>query len=134
MVICLKRGADLHKVQLMPLPLTVSCFSKIQIAFTFLVPAHPGSPRQRAIKCVCVCVCYNHNPCTHNKIKAEGEVVQKLRVETDEQRPILLPSSPTWSIKIDADRQTNEKKEMHKHQAFYYLLLRECIRYSKMII
>jgi len=44
MVISLDRGADLHKVQLMPLPLTVSCFSKIQIGFTFLVPADPGSP------------------------------------------------------------------------------------------
>ena len=44
-------------VQLMPLPLTVSCFSKIQIGFTFLVPAHLGSPGQRAIKRVCVCVC-----------------------------------------------------------------------------
>ena len=43
-VICLERGADLHMAQLMPLPLTVSCFSKIQIGFTFLVPAHPGSP------------------------------------------------------------------------------------------
>ena len=43
MVICL----DLHMAQLMPLPLTVSCFSKIQIGFTFLVPAHPGSPVQR---------------------------------------------------------------------------------------
>jgi len=31
MVICLERGADLHMAQLMPLPLTVSCFSKIQI-------------------------------------------------------------------------------------------------------
>jgi len=41
----------------MPLPLTVSCFSKIQIGFTFLVPAHPGSPGQRAVKWVCVCVC-----------------------------------------------------------------------------
>jgi len=40
----------------MPLPLTVSCFSKIQIGFTFLVPAHLGSPGQRAIKRVCVCV------------------------------------------------------------------------------
>jgi len=39
-VICLKRGADLHMAQLMPLPLTVSCFSEIQIGFTFLVPAH----------------------------------------------------------------------------------------------
>jgi len=54
-VICLERGADLHMAQLMPLPLTVSCFSKIQISFTFLVPAHLGSPGQRAVKRVCVC-------------------------------------------------------------------------------
>jgi len=57
-VVYLERGADLHIVQLMSLPLTVSCFSKIQIGFTFLAPAYPGSPAQRAIKrCVCVCVC-----------------------------------------------------------------------------
>ena len=54
-VICLERGADLHIAQLMPLPLTVSCFSKIQIGFTFLVPAHPGSRGLRATKWVCVC-------------------------------------------------------------------------------
>ena len=40
--------------QLMPLPFTVSCFSKIQIGFTFLVPAHPDSPGKRAVKRVCV--------------------------------------------------------------------------------
>jgi len=40
----------------MPLPLTVYCFSKIQIGFTFLVPAHLGSPGKRAVKRVCVCV------------------------------------------------------------------------------
>jgi len=57
MVICLERGADLHTAQLMPLPLTGSCFSKIQIGFTFLVPAHLGIPGKRAIKRVCVCVC-----------------------------------------------------------------------------
>ena len=54
MVICLERGADLHTAQLMSLPLTVSCFSNIQIGFTFLVPAHLDSPRQRAVKQVCV--------------------------------------------------------------------------------
>ena len=48
-VICLERGADLHMAQLMPLPLTVSCFSKVQIAFTFLVLAHPGSPGKKAV-------------------------------------------------------------------------------------
>jgi len=57
MVICLEQGADLHMAQLMPLPLTVSCSSKIQIGFTFLLPAHLGSPGQRAVKRVCVCVC-----------------------------------------------------------------------------
>jgi len=53
-VICLERGADLHMAQLMPLPLTVSCFSKIQIGFTFLASAYPGSPGQRAVKRLCV--------------------------------------------------------------------------------
>jgi len=56
MVICLERGADLHIAQLMPLPLTVSSFSKIQIGFTFLVPTHPGIPGKRAVKRMCVCV------------------------------------------------------------------------------
>ena len=56
MVICLEVGADLHMAQLMLLPLTFSCFSKIQIGSTFLVPAHLGSPGKRAIKQVCVCV------------------------------------------------------------------------------
>ena len=49
MVVCLERGADLHMAQLMPLLLTVSCFSKIQIGFTY-----PGSPGQKAVKRVCV--------------------------------------------------------------------------------
>ena len=54
MVICLELGADLNMAQLMPLPLTVSCFSKIQIGFAFLVPAHTSSPGKRAVKQVCV--------------------------------------------------------------------------------
>jgi len=56
-VVCLEQGADLRMAQLMLLPLTVSCFTKIQIGFTFLVPADLGSPRKRAVKWVCVCVC-----------------------------------------------------------------------------
>ena len=39
----------------------VSCFSKIQIGFTFLVLAHPGSPRQRALNgCVCLMIFFLH--------------------------------------------------------------------------
>jgi len=55
-VIGLEQHADWHIAQLMPLPLTVSCFSKIQIGFTFLVLAQLGSPGERAVKRVCVCV------------------------------------------------------------------------------
>jgi len=65
--------------QLMPLPLNVSCFSKIQIGFTFLVPAHLGCPRQRAVEwlCVCVCVCYdfvNNITFAHN---GQGKAMRK---------------------------------------------------------
>ena len=90
-VICLERGADLHMAQLKPLPLTVSCFSKIQIAFTFLVLALPGSPGQRVVKRVCVCalscfvhaVCYvqfetifSQKPCLYNKFWATHHTPQ----------------------------------------------------------
>ena len=67
MVICLEQDADLHMAQLMPLPLTDSCFIKIQIGFTFLVPAHPGSPRQMAVKRVCVYQYFN----SHFKLKLD---------------------------------------------------------------
>jgi len=54
-VVCLEQDADLHMAQLMPLPLTVSCFSKIQIGFTFLVPAHRVVPEKGPLN-VCVCM------------------------------------------------------------------------------
>ena len=58
--------------QLMPLPLTVSCFSKIQIGFTFLEPAHPGSPRKRAVKWVCVDLVKSANPTRQRSIIQVG--------------------------------------------------------------
>ena len=45
--------SEVHMFQLMPLPLTVSCFSKIQIGSAFLVLAHLGSPGKIAVKRVC---------------------------------------------------------------------------------
>jgi len=66
MVVCLELGADLHMAQLMPLPLTVSCLSKIQIGFAFLVLAHPGSPGKRVVKRVCVCVCVRYGDSVAN--------------------------------------------------------------------
>jgi len=70
-VICLERGADLHMAQLMSLPLTVSCLSKTQIGFTFLVPDHPGSLGKRAVKRVCVCVCVY--VCKHAQVNGQPE-------------------------------------------------------------
>ena len=75
MVICLERGADLRMAQLMPLTLTVSCFRKIQIGFTFLVPAHPGSPGQRAVKRMCVCTFAEFDQFSSNKAQSLTAVV-----------------------------------------------------------
>jgi len=78
MVICLERGADLHIAQLMPLSLTVCCFSKIQIGFTFLVPAHLGSPGKGPLN-GCVCVSLNngvHSACYHVNFKVHHVLVE----------------------------------------------------------
>ena len=84
MVICRGRDADLHMAQLMPLPLTVSCFSKIQIGFTFLVLAHPGSLGKRAIKRVFVrsFIVYNTNSDTELKVN-----LQQLRLVQNHTLP-----------------------------------------------
>jgi len=56
MVICLERGADLHMAQLMPLPLTVSCFSKVGLVLPFWYQL----TWKRAVKRVCVCSLHPH--------------------------------------------------------------------------
>jgi len=55
-VVMIHEVADLHMAQLMPLPLTVSCFSKIQIIVFTPVLAHPGSPGKGPLNgCVFIC-------------------------------------------------------------------------------
>jgi len=54
-VVCLERGADLHMAQLMPLPLTVSCSSKIRIGFTQVVLEK--RPLNGCCCCCCCCIC-----------------------------------------------------------------------------
>jgi len=71
-VVCLERRADLHMAQVMPLPLTVSCSSKIQIAFTFLVPDHPGSPGKRAVKRARVLLFQRNVFYNNDKLKLAG--------------------------------------------------------------
>jgi len=57
MVICRERGADLHTAQLMPLPLTVSCFSKIQILFFPFWYRFTRVVRDKGPSNDCVCDC-----------------------------------------------------------------------------
>ena len=60
MVICLERDADLHMAQLMPLPLTVSCFSGDRLVLPFwyrLTWAVAEKGPLNGCLCVCVCVC-----------------------------------------------------------------------------
>ena len=59
MVICLEQGADLRMAQLMSLPLTVSCYSKIQIGLVlpFWYRLTRVVPEKGPLNgCVCVCV------------------------------------------------------------------------------
>ena len=92
MVISLERGADLHTAQLMPLPRTVSCYSKIQIGFTFLVPAHPGSPGKKAVKQVCVHVCV----CLYRMLSHRPP---PLLVFSLENRPALFPGRMSQNVR-----------------------------------
>ena len=102
MVICLERGADLHMAQLMPLPLTVSCFSKIQIVFPFLVTAHPSSSGKRAAKRVCVCV-----------VEHESEKLDAKQSPTEAHAARLSPSpSPYLLLYFDAAGRFKQDAEL----------------------
>ena len=76
MVICLEQGADLHTAQLMPLPLplTVSCFSKIQIGLPFWYWLTRVVPEKGPLNgCVCVCVEWDVKPCSIPYYWTKGE-------------------------------------------------------------
>jgi len=97
-VICLERGADLHMAQLMLMPLTVSCFSKIQIGFTFLVPAYPGCPGKEAVKWLCVCVA---SCCPHLKTDFGGFCCRKASLPTYFHLPCL------HTLELDVNNMTD---------------------------
>jgi len=113
----------LHMSQLMPLPLTVSCFSKIQIGFTLLVPAHPGSPGKRPVKCVCVsCRLFLNIMCKHDVIHKTGSTWHHyahrggLR-DSNIQQPLLLPPLSrtiwvSWYQKGKTSLDLNEARMM----------------------
>jgi len=89
-VVCLERGTDLHMAQLMPLPLTVSCFSKIQVGFTFLVPAHLGIPGKWPWNGCCCCCCYTGLFCIWEK---SNNLLIFLKTMRSRVMPLLLRCS-----------------------------------------
>jgi len=95
MVICLERGADLRMPQLMPLPLTVSCFSKIQFGFTFLVLAHLGSPEKGPLNgCACVCVRECVRACVYfGNYNCYGKGMEKVWITLLRKIPVSFPKS-----------------------------------------
>jgi len=101
--------------QRMPLPLTVSCFSKIQIGFSFLVPAQSSSPGQRTIKRVCVCVCvyvsvrvsYSNIMLSYNKYKATTSSSERWR------QPVGAPSASHWHDYIVVARWRRQYDHVH---------------------
>ena len=102
MVICLERGADLHMVQLMPLPLTVSCFSKIQVGFTFLVGLTRVVPEKGPLNgCVCVLLLYIFFTCRFHisQVEVVAPYISKLcspyaaRWQRERGRHASTPSS-----------------------------------------
>ena len=126
-----------HTAQLMPLPLTVSCFSKIQIGFTFLVPAHLGSPGKGPLnRCVyyahyqvfvCLCVCMY--VCTHTHTQPfNGPLSGTTRVSQYQKK-----HSPTHT---HPDQQTSFINFLHLLRSIpaSLLLLDENFYYSNHIL
>jgi len=116
-VVCLEQGADLHMAQLMPLPLIVSCFSKIQIGFTFLVPAHLGSPGKRAIKRVCVGGGNDKTTVSVNTLQGEMNAADLLK---QMMISINIPKPPTdITARLLIDRLT--EKVVHCMYSCWFL-------------
>jgi len=101
-VVCLERGADLHTAQLMPLPLTVSCFSKIQIGLTFLVPAHLGSLAKGSLNgCVCVCKLRENQPHEVLESQHKRSSIPSLRVlQSIKKASVLFSTINSFSFSI----------------------------------
>ena len=99
-VICLERVADVHMAQLMPLPLTVSCFSKNPDWFYLLVPAHPGSPGQRAVKRVRVCVCVPFQTHTHSLLFGISDGLL-CRLQSVQNAAVCLDTGTHWCDRCD---------------------------------
>jgi len=118
-VICLERGADLHMAQLMPLPLTVSCSSKSQIGFTFLVPAYPGCPGKEAVKWLLLLVVQERIRPVKTK-RHSGSVVARAYQQVTARRDRLAlgrnPASPEkWLWRSTTCLHLKLTNHMHLH-------------------
>ena len=102
MVICLERDADLHMAQLMPLPLTVSCFSKIQIGFTFPVYRLTWVVPEKGPLNGCVCVACRLTAKNQDQLRNPTLGNRVIRatfafVNTHKQRILLSVCEVVWA-------------------------------------
>ena len=115
-VVCLERDADLHIAQLMPLTLTVSCFSKVEIGFTFLVRVHSVSSGQRAVKWVCVCVCVIALTCEMSPGACMSGIASELAAKHVESEAALVPLVLTKACR-DLSRQISSLTRLQSASA-----------------
>ena len=122
----------------MPLPLTVSCFSKIQSGFTLLVPAHLGSPGKRAVKrmrvCVCVCVCSREKAlssasrrsgvgervCTEDALAASAALMRRMGASTFSEELFM---SSTVCRRVTRQRHFETKLSVARSEFVYQCMM-----------
>ena len=114
--------------QLMPLPLTVSCFSKIQIGFTFLVPAHPGSPGKRAVKWVCVCVLPIQSPYF---LDSKAQLVYEVFFIIQYNKIICIAGLVSWRAEFEAQGDRNGKRPFPTSLISHRLFFSDCMIFKK---
>ena len=115
---------------LMPLPLTVSCFSEIQVGFTFLVPAHLGSPGKRAVKRVCVCVC-----CPYHTAATRIDTAAILAYDSFFILNVTVDCSLLWIISFSAIAPLAKISFLSpKNLVFNFHLLKSCLAHVQLVL
>ena len=104
----------MHMAQLMPLPLTVSCSSKIQIGFTFLVPAYPGCPRKEAVKWLLLLLLLLCLLAEYLTLSTDRELISWLWVNSDESKTSCETKPESCDEILDSCR-TQDDSCKHKN-------------------
>ena len=107
-VVCLEQGADLHMAQLLPLPLTISCFTKIQIDLPFWHRLTWIVPEKGLLNgCVCVGCPKSRQFCTQTYFSASNLTESKLNTSHTHTHTFNGPFSGTTQVSRYQKGKTN---------------------------